>query len=298
MKKKPKIVVVVGPTSSGKTSLAIRIAQKFDGEVISADSRQVYKGLDLGTGKVTKDEMQGVPHHLLDVVDPKEVYTVVDYVRDAREAIKDILKRGKLPIIAGGTFFYIDALIGKLATPEVPPNNELRESLEAMSTEALYEALLKSDERRALNIDPGNKRRLIRALEIIEALGKVPEETSNIFYDTHTVGIEIEKSTLEENIVKRLDERLKLGMLDEVRALVKTGLTYERLEELGIEYKYLGRFLQKIITEDEMREEITNKSKQFAKRQMTWLKRDKSILWHSPTDDGPIYSEIENFLSD
>jgi len=292
-----KVVVIVGPTASGKSALAIAVAKKFNGEVISADSRQVYQGLDLGTGKITEKEMDGVKHHLLDVEDPTNVYTASDFARDGRKAIADIVQRNKLPIIAGGSFFYIDSLLGEIETPEVPPNPELREKLEKMSVEALYTALLKSDPRRAEEIDPHNKRRLVRALEVIEALGRVPEQKSKLLYTVLTIGIKTERKNLYENIAKRIDERLADGMMKEVETLHNNGLTYERMEDLGLEYRYISRFLQKRMTREAMVEELNKKTRQFAKRQLTWLKRDKNIRWFRQEEHEQIFLVVETFLN-
>ncbi len=283
MKNIPKILVIVGPTASGKTSLSIEIASHFNGEVISADSRQVYRGLDLGTGKVTKEEMRGIPHHLLDVADPHDVYTVADYVRDGRKAITDILSRGKLPIIVGGTFFYIDALLGRASTPEVPPNKQLREKLEAMNTEALFALLTEKDSVRAQDIDAHNKRRLVRALEIVDVLGSVPEIVQENLYDTLTLGIAIPKETLYERIHTRILTRIDAGMIEEVAALHKKGLSYARMEDLGLEYRYIAQYLQGFLQKEEMIELLNTKSRQYAKRQMTWLKRDQDIVWVDPS---------------
>lgn len=294
---KPKIIDIVGPTASGKTSLSIELAKKFNGEIISADSRQVYKGLDIGTGKVTQTEMRGIPHHLLDVAEPQDVYTVADYVRDGRVAIDDILSRGKLPIIVGGTFFYMDALLGAVSTPEVPPNVELREKLEKHSNEELFKILKEKDSERAETIDPSNQRRLIRAIEIASALGAVPKTHSVELYDAFTLGIHIEKEDLLKNIHTRLVERITAGMIEEVISLHKNGLSYERMTELGIEYLYISEHLQNKITKDEMCSLIETKSWQYAKRQMTWLKRDKNIQWVRKDEFEKIEGLVRGFVN-
>jgi len=291
-----KVLVIVGPTASGKTSLSIELAKKFNSEVISADSRQVYRGLDIGTGKVTPSEMSGVPHHLLDVADPEDTYTVADYVRDGRIATHDILSRGKLPIIVGGTFFYIDALLGAISTPEVPPNTELREELENHSTEELFEILKEKDSARAQTIDPNNRRRLIRAIEIATALGAVPKTHSVELYTALTIGIHIEKEDLLKNIHTRLVERIDAGMIEEVISLHKNGLSYERMTELGIEYQYISEYLQNKITKDEMCSLIETKSWQYAKRQMTWLKRNQEIQWVKKDEFEKIARIVNEFL--
>ena len=169
-----KVIVVVGPTASGKSSYAVKLARSIGGEGVSADSRQVYKGLDVGTGKITRKEMRGVPHHLLDVVSPKKVFTAHDFVERGQAAIESILNRGKTPIICGGTGFYIDALLGRMPLPNVPPNPALRARLEKKSASQLFAMLQKIDSRRAKNIDRHNPVRLVRAIEIAKALGKVP----------------------------------------------------------------------------------------------------------------------------
>lgn len=278
---KPKILVIVGPTASGKTSLSIKLAKEQNGEVISADSRQVYRGLDLGTGKVTKEEMDGVPHHLLDIADPKEIYTAADFVRDGRAAIEDIISRGKLPIIVGGTFFYTDALLGRIVTPEVPPNPLLRAELEKLSAAELFEKLQTLDPERAEDIDEHNPRRLVRALEIAAALGKVPQLPPEEIYDARILGIKIDQETLHKNIHIRLLARLDAGMIDEVKGLHEHGLSYERMEDLGLEYRYIARHLKGELSYEDMVETLETKIRQFAKRQLTWLKRDKSIEWIS-----------------
>jgi tRNA dimethylallyltransferase len=282
--KKPKLLVILGPTASGKSDLAVKLAKKFDGEVISADSRQVYKGLDIGSGKITKKEMKGVPHHLLDIASPKRIFTASQYQKLGEKAIKDILKRGKLPIICGGTGFYIDALISGLKLPEVPPQKELRKKLEKESAETLFKKLKKLDHRRAENIDQLNKRRLIRALEIILTTKKpVPLNTmiyhSAQLYDTLKIGIKKEPEELKKLIHKRLVKRLGQGMVKEVKNLHEQELSWKRLDDLGLEYRYVSRHLRGLISKAEMGDLIEKESWRYAKRQMTWFKRDKNIIW-------------------
>lgn len=286
----------MGPTASGKSSLGIELAKHFNGEIISADSRQVYRGLNLGTGKVTGTEMDGVPHHLLDIADPASVYTVSDFVRDGQNAIEEIVSRGKLPIIVGGTFFYIDALLGRVIAPHVPPNSELRVQLEKMSLDELKHTLEVKDPRRARAIDTKNKRRLIRALEIIDALGSVPETQRDERYDVLTIGIKIEKALLHERIHKRLLERLEQGMIAEVTDLHAHGLSWERMEDLGLEYRYISRFLRGLITKEDMIAELETRIRQFAKRQMTWLKRDKNIVWIEKDGIDEVKNDVEMFI--
>jgi tRNA dimethylallyltransferase len=294
--KHPKVLLIVGPTASGKTSLSIELARTFTGEVISADSRQVYRGLNLGTGKVTPEEMAGVPHHLLDIVDPRSVYTVHDFVRDAEAAITAIMTRQHLPIVAGGTFLYTDALIGRVSLPPVPPDPLLRAELTSYSTTELYERLQALDPTRAAHIDPHNTRRLVRAIEVATALGAVPPPKVIERYDTLTIGISITKEVLHANIARRLCDRLEAGMVAEVEGLIAEGVPHERLEDLGLEYRYLSRYLRGELSYDAMVEELEAKIRQFAKRQMTWLKRDQTIHWHDAANLHAIIEEVDVWL--
>lgn len=290
---KLKVIVIIGPTASGKTAYSIKLAKKVGGEIISADSRQVYKGMDIGTGKVTKKEMAGVPHHLLDVADPKKVFTVSDYQKLAKQKIEEIIGRGHTPIIVGGTGFYIQAVVDDLVLPEVAPNKKLRAHLEVKPPSELFAILKKLDPVRAKTIDRQNPRRLIRAIEITKALGKVPELRSRISlhekrlhssgYDFEIIGIKIDQEELNKKIYRRLIERLKHGMIAEVKKLHAQGLSWQRLEELGLEYRYIARFLHPPvsgkITKPEMIEQLFREIKKYAKRQNTWFKRDKRISW-------------------
>ena len=280
MQKKQKVLVIVGPTSSGKSALAVGLAKKFDGEVISADSRQVYRGLNIGTGKITKREMKGVPHHLLDVASPKRKFSADDYVRYARTAIEDISKRGKLPIVAGGTGFYIDALVGRIALPNVPPNTKLRAQLEKKSVKQLFALLRRKDPRRAKNIEPQHKRRIIRALEIAASIGKSPTARSylavgNILW----IGIAPPMKELEKKIAVRLFARIRQGMAAEAKRLHVGGLSYRRMEELGLEYRSLARHLLGVVTREQMTEELNRAIRKYAIRQMRYWKRNKDIRW-------------------
>lgn len=294
---KPKIIAIVGPTASGKTSLSITLAQQFTGEIISADSRQVYRGLDIGSGKVTPDEMRGIPHHVLDVADPMSVYTGIDFVRDAEKALADILKRKHTPIVVGGTFFYLDLLRGKTHAAPVLPNQAFRDSLQDYSNETLLEKLYTKDKERAANIDPHNRRRLIRALEITEALGTVPKQTKTESpYTWLILGIDIDKAALHQNISTRLQQRLEQGMIEEVEKLHRAGVSYERMDALGLEYRYIAKYVQGLLTKDECLEQLGYKIKQFAKRQMTWLKRDEEIEWFKPENQRDIIARTKNFL--
>lgn len=293
---KPKLITVLGPTATGKSDLGVLLAKEFNGEIISADSRQVYKGLDIGSGKITKTEMKGVPHHLLDVVKPQTTFTVQQFRKKTDKAIKDIIKRGKVPILVGGTGFYIDAVTQGLDFPQVPPNKELRKKLETQSTEKLFKQLSKKDPIRAQSIDPDNKVRLVRALEIIAAVGKVPQAKQDSPYENLFIGLQWTDKITKERIKLRLDKRMKIGMVAEVRKLHKQGLSWKRMEALGLEYRYLARFLQNKISKEEMLTEIETKSWQFARRQKTWFGRNKEVQWFTPKEYKKIEKITRNFL--
>jgi len=275
-----KLIVILGPTASGKSDLAVKLAKKFNGEIISADSRQVYKGMDIGTGKITKKEMKGIPHHLLDVASPKKPFTVVQYQKLALKAIDKIFKKSKIPIICGGSGFYIQAMVDGIVIPEVPPNWQLRKKLEKKSTGELYKILKKLDEQRAKTIDKKNPRRLIRAIEIAKKLGKIPLlEKKPLPYSVLMIGIKKEKEELKKLIKKRLLKRLKQGMIAEVKKLKKLGISWKRSEEFGLEYRWVAYFLQGKINYQEMVQNLQKDIEKFAKRQMTWWKSDKRIVW-------------------
>lgn len=277
--KKPKLIVILGPTAVGKSELGVKLAKRFNGEIVSADSRQVYKGMDIGTGKVTKKEMQGVPHYLLDVASPKRRFTVAQYQKLAFKAIDKILKKGKLPFLVGGSPFYIYSVVDGYVFPKIPPNRKLREKLERKSEKELFEILKKLDPERAETIDKKNKRRLIRAIEIAKKLGKVPPLKKNPRYDCLLLGIKKPKEVLTKLIKKRLEKRLKRGMIAEVKRLRKEGVSFKRLEEFGLEYQWIAWFLQGKIEKKEMIEGLQKDIEKFAKRQMVWFKRDKRIHW-------------------
>ncbi|MCU0660269.1 MAG: tRNA (adenosine(37)-N6)-dimethylallyltransferase MiaA [Candidatus Pacebacteria bacterium] len=277
-----KLIAIVGQTATGKSDFAVEVARAIDGEIISADSRQVYKGLAIGTGKITKKEMREVPHHLLDVVNPKRQFTVADFTRLSDKSIRDILKRKKVPILCGGTGFYIDAVVFGKEYPEVPPNKKLRDTLEKYSTAELFNILKKHDPKRALTIDQNNPVRLIRAIEIVKHLGKVPYIKTEQKWQSLVIGFSLPREILKQKIQIRLLKRLKAGMLAEAKRLHTNGLSYKRMEALGLEYRYQARYLQGSITKTEMIEQLTNEIFQYAKRQETWFKRNKNIIWIDP----------------
>ncbi len=279
---KPKLIAIVGPTASGKTALGIELAKALGGEIISADSRQVYSGLDIGTGKVTKKEKQGIPHFILDVANPKKQFSVDDFVKLGRKALGEIFKKNKVPIIVGGTGLYVDMLLGRMSYPEVPPNPILRKKLEKKSVVQLFSMLKKFDPRRATNIEKNNPRRLIRAIEIAEAIGKSPspaEAPGQSPYDILWLGLNPGEKKLGQKIHKRLLSRMHTGMIKEAQSLHKRGLSYKRMGELGLEYRFLALFLQKKLTYEQLEIQLERAIHHYAGRQMRWFKKNPEILW-------------------
>ncbi len=275
-----KLLVIVGPTSSGKTSLSIELAKKFNGEIISADSRQVYKGMDIGSGKVTKKEMQGVKHYLLDVASPKSQFSAARFEKMGTKAIKEILKKGKLPIICGGTGFWVDALIYGL--PEgVAPDWKLRRRLGKLSNQVLLNKLRRVWGERAATIDPQNKRRLIRALELaMKGLKPLPQLNRVVKYDVLKLGVLRSKLELKKRIHDRLLARMKIGMVKEVERLHEQGVSWRKLDDFGLEYRFISRYLRGIIPDKEnMLFQLETAINHYAKRQNTWFKRDREIIW-------------------
>ena len=273
---KPKLIAVIGTTASGKSSLGIEIAERTDGEVVSADSRQIYIGLDLGTGKVTAAETRGVPHHLLDIISPNEPFSVSDYQTLAYEAIDDIVARGKTPVLVGGTGLYSRAVTDGYSLSGDAPDESLRAELNAKPLEELWEIL------RSKGIpiaEPDNKRRVVRQIERSMS-GDVETAPSEPRYDVLKLGLIYPRDVLRRRIEERLDLRLAAGMVDEVRSLKEAGATNEFLEGLGLEYRYTNRYLNGEYADfDEYRSTLLTKICQFAKRQETWYKKEENCIW-------------------
>lgn len=280
---KPLLVVILGPTSSGKSSLGIKLAKKFHGEIISADSRQVYTGMDLGTGKVTKAEQKIVQHHLLDIISPNKQYSASEYKQDASDAITKIISRNKLPFLVGGTPFYIYSVIDDLNFPEVSPDLKLRLQLKKKTVPQLLAMLKKLDPRRAENIEQNNPHRLIRAIEIVKATGKpVPLLSKKSSpYSLLILGLNPDTKKLFRLIDTRIEKRLKAGMVKEVKKLLKQGITYKRLFEMGLEYRFVSEYVKGNLTYAQMKIDLKSASHKFARRQMTWFKTDARIKWIS-----------------
>ncbi|MDP2684391.1 MAG: tRNA (adenosine(37)-N6)-dimethylallyltransferase MiaA [bacterium] len=278
--KKPKLIAIVGPNSSGKTSISIKLAKKYHGEIISADSRQVYKGMDIGTGKATKKEQSMVSHHLLDISSPTKLYNVSHFKKDAENIIQDIYKRGKLPMLVGGTGFWIQAVINDINLPNVKPNTKLRKQLERKSITQLFIMLKKLDPQRTKTIDKQNPYRLIRAIEICRTTKKpIPLLNNKSPYDVLMLGIKHDLPKLKKRIDIRLDKRFKQGMIAEVKKLHRNGVSWKKMEDFGLEYRYISYFLQDKLTKEEMTQQLRFAIYHYAKRQLTWFNKDKRVYW-------------------
>jgi tRNA dimethylallyltransferase len=297
----PKLVVLLGPTASGKSGLGITLAQHFNGEIVSADSRQVYRGLDIGTAKVTPAEQELVPHHVLDVADPGEIYTVAQFQRDAIAAINDILKRSHQPFLVGGSPHYIQAVVDNLDIPHIEPQPELRAQLEKRPLAELMEQLEELDPRTAATIDRNNPRRIIRAIEVCLVSGKPFSQQrtmSEPFYQSLLLGIEWPRDVLYSRIDKRVDERMQQGMVQEVQRLLDEGISPQRLEALGLEYRYITRWLTGAFkNEDEMVQRLKYAIHDFTRRQLTWFRKEKRTVWINGGDWEQAEEVVRDFLT-
>ncbi|MEG1460918.1 MAG: tRNA (adenosine(37)-N6)-dimethylallyltransferase MiaA [Oscillospiraceae bacterium] len=286
----PKIAVITGPTATGKTALGVLLAKAFNGEVVSADSMQLYRRMSIGTAKPTFDEMQGVPHHMLDVANPEESFSVARYVHEADACVRDILNRGRLPIIVGGTGLYIDSLVlGRdFAGPEIDEalRQSLSEKYDALGGEALLEELRKCDPQRAEKLFPADKKRILRALEVFYSTGKTitehDAETQKIppKYDAATLALSFEnREKLYARIDARVDKMLEAGLFSEVRQLLDSGIPESATALQAIGYKEAALALKGEISTDEATALIKQESRRYAKRQLTWLRRKSDIGW-------------------
>lgn len=270
MQELPKIIAVIGPTASGKSDFAVELALKINGEIISADSRQIYRDLDLGTGKITKEEMRGVQHHMLDIVNPGEAFSVTLYVEQALPIIHDILARGKTPILCGGTGQYIHAILYETSFPKVPPNEALRKSLETKTVEELFTILQEKDSTRALTIDRHNKVRLVRALEILKQEKTIKPLSLRERFSFHIYEMSVEDTLLRKRIEKRIQKRIDLGMLDEIKKVIAMNLSEEKLARCGLEYVELGNYIQNKCSLSEAKQKLFYAIWHYAKRQKRW----------------------------
>ena len=279
----PKLIAVVGTNASGKSGLGVTLAERYGGEIVSADSRQVFRGLDLGSGKITPAETRGVPHHLIDVCAPGDFFSMHDFQRLAYEAIDGILARGRLPFLVGGTGLYVASVTEGYVMSDAAPDLEYRDHLETFSTPELYDMLVKAVP--DIDIERNNRNRVMRVLEKLHAGDDhVPHNAPR--YDTLKLGVTWDRETLRARIDARLERRLAQGMVEEVRGLMDQGVSTAFLYKLGLEYRFIAQYLTgEIPRYEDMVEQLGNAIKKFAKRQMTWFKRDKEILWLDMTGD-------------
>lgn len=286
---KPKVIVIAGPTASGKTALSIELAKKINGEIISSDSMQIYKDMDIGTAKVTQEEMQGIQHHLIDFVSPNERYSVSNFKRDSEKAIEEILAKGKVPIVAGGTGLYIDSLIYGIEYQDMEFDEEYRELLmkQAETEEglkAIFEQAKMIDEEAMKNISPNDKKRIIRVLEIYKATGKNKTEQeklskmNGVDYDFKVFAIDMERQKLYERINKRVDLMLQQGLVEEVKKLREKYNCFPTAMQ-GLGYKEVVTYLKEECSYEEMIETIKQETRRYAKRQLTWFRKNKETVW-------------------
>ncbi len=293
---KPKVVAVVGTNASGKSALGIRLAKQFEGEIISADSRQVFRGLDLGSGKVTTEEMQGVPHYLIDVREPGEFFSMADFQKMSYEKIEEIRARKHLPMIVGGTGLYVDSVLDGYQLSDQEPDLAYRAELEKLTTPALYAKLvtLVPD----VNVEKNNRNRVMRMLERIhDGDNAVPSKQAR--YDSLRLGVSWERDVLAKRIDERIRMRLEQGMIEEVQGLLDSGVSRDFLLGLGLEYRYITQYLiGEIPDRDDMLAQLAHAIKKFAKRQMTWFRRNPDIIWLDMQGDAYAQAcdEIEKFL--
>ena len=289
-----KLVVILGPTAAGKSQLAVKLARDFQGEIVSADSRQIYKGLDIGTGKIRPEEMEGIPHHLLDIVSPKEQFDVVQYQEKAYQAIEAILQRNHLPFLVGGSPFYLEAVIKGWQFLPAKADPALREKLSSQPLEKLLKVLAGLDPLYFQKVEKTNKRRIIRAIEIASQLGNIPPRKNHPRFQTLVLGLRIPFPQLKEQIAQRQEELFRQGMIKETAKLHQQGLSWERLEEFGLEYQWVSYYLQGKETEEEMKKKLQRAVEKFAKRQLTWFKKNPNIHWVQQVSQGQ--NLIQQFL--
>lgn len=272
-----KLIVIEGTNASGKSGLGVCLAEKYGGEIVSADSRQVFRGLDLGSGKITPEEMRDVPHHLIDVAEPNEFFSMHDFQRLAYRAINSICARGKTPFLVGGTGLYVESVTEGYVMNDLKPDLEYRAYLETFETPELYQMLIQL--RPGIEIDPKNRNRVMRRLEKIHD-GDEESVPNQPRYDCLKLGVSWKPEVLRARIDERLEHRLSDGMIEEVQRLMDEGATVEFLKKLGLEYRYITQYLiGEISDRQEMIDALATAIKQFAKRQRIWFRRDPAIHW-------------------
>ena len=294
MNEKHKVIVICGPTASGKTALSIELAKKINGEIVSADSMQIYKDMDIGTAKPTKEEMEGIQHYLLDFVSPEERYSVAQFKQDAKKAIKEIINKGKTPIVVGGTGLYVDSLIYEIEYNDIKLDEEYRKKLEKMAEEQgleeLYKKALEIDQEAMKKISPNDKKRIMRVLEIYHSTGKTKTEQEKesrknpVEYDYRVYAINWDREILYQRINKRVDIMIEKGLIEEVKEILNK---YDKFPTAmhGLGYKEVVDYLNGIYTKEEMIEKIKLETRRYAKRQLTWFRKNKQTIWLDGTND-------------
>ncbi|QFK71241.1 tRNA (adenosine(37)-N6)-dimethylallyltransferase MiaA [Pradoshia sp. D12] len=290
--KKQKLVVIIGPTAVGKTKLSINLAKKFNGEIISGDSAQIFKGMDIGTAKVTKDEMEGIPHYLIDCREPSESYNVYDFKQEVQQKINDITNRGKLPILVGGTGLYIQSVLYDYQFPETTANPNIREELEERieqeGPDAVYQTLVEIDSVAAEKIHPNNTKRVIRALEVFYDSGKRFSEQEQstertLLYDVALIGLTMDRDLLYKRINERVEAMMQQGLEEEVRKLYAKGLKdAQSMQAIG--YKEFEGLFEGTETRENVIAQIQRNSRRFAKRQFTWFRNKMDVHWFDMTN--------------
>ena len=302
---KNKVIVICGPTASGKTALSIELAKKINGEIVSCDSMQIYRDMDIGTAKPTLEEMQGIKHYLIGYISPEERYSVADYKKDAKKAIKEILQKGKMPIVVGGTGLYIDSLIYEIEYQDIKFDEEYRKKLEEevnqKGLEKLYEQAKQIDEKAIEKISPTDKKRILRILEIYHATGKTKTEQEiesrkkEVEYDYKVYALNWDREKLYERINTRVDIMIEQGLIQEVKTILSKYNKFPTAMQ-GLGYKEVVDYLNGKLTKEEMIEKIKMETRRYAKRQLTWFRKNKQTIWLNAQDD--IQKNVETILRD
>ncbi|MGP7817720.1 tRNA (adenosine(37)-N6)-dimethylallyltransferase MiaA [Niallia sp. 01092] len=292
MTKKEKVIVLIGPTAVGKTKLSIELAKRFNGEIISGDSMQIYKGMDIGTAKITKDEMEGIPHHLIDIIHPEDSFSVAEFQTLVREKISEITNRGKVPFIVGGTGLYIQSVLYDYHFQETPTDSAYRKQMESLAvtegSQTVHALLEKIDPDAAYSIPHQNVRRVIRALEVFHVTGKKAsdwqkEQSKDLLYDAEIVGLTMDRELLYSRINERVDIMVSAGLVDEVKNLYNRDIkNCQSIQAIG--YKELYKYFDGLLSFDEAIEELKQNSRRYAKRQLTWFRNKMSVKWFDMTD--------------
>lgn len=291
---KDKVIVICGPTASGKTSLSIALAKKINGEIVSSDSMQIYKDMDIGTAKPSEEEMQGIKHYLIGIIEPDKRYSVADYKEDAKKAIKEILQKGKVPIIVGGTGLYIDSLIYEIEYPNIEFDSkyraELEKQVEEQGLEKIYQKAKGIDPEAVNKISCNDKKRILRILEIYHATGKTKTEQEKesrkkeVEYDYQVYALKWDREKLYERINARVDIMLENGLVEEVKNIMRKYNEFPTAMQ-GLGYKEVVEYLNGDLTKQEMEDKIKRETRRYAKRQMTWFRKNKQTIWLNAEDD-------------